>query len=41
MQRYPYSDGRNLPFMKGKGPVSVRAQEIIDRVERARRLRLL
>jgi hypothetical protein len=40
MWDYPYEDGRQLGFMPSKGAVSVRAQEIIDRVKRARRLRL-
>jgi hypothetical protein len=40
MKSYPYDEGRNLGFIKSKGAVSVRAQEIVDRVERARKLRL-
>lgn len=40
MKAYPYQEGRNRGFMKSKGKVSARAQEIIDRVERARQLRL-
>lgn len=40
MKHFPYEEGRNRPFITGKGEISVRAQEIVDRVERARERRL-
>ena len=38
LKRYPYDEGRNLRFIKSKGPISARAQEVVDRVARAKRL---
>ena len=40
MRHFRYEDGRDRPFIKGNGEISVRAQEIVDRVERARGRRL-
>lgn len=40
MKNYPYDQGRDRPFLKSGGAVSVRALEIVERVERARNLRL-
>jgi hypothetical protein len=40
MKFYPYDEGRDLSFMKPRGrAISARAQEIVDRVDRARLLR--
>jgi hypothetical protein len=40
MRSYPYDDGRDMPFIKPRGrAISARAQEIVDRVERAKALR--